>query len=85
MKCSICSLIIDQDKVITINNNIFCIQCNDINTFAESINEEIIIKTPIIDNNLKQKIENYIKCPKCKNKFSTKKCVCGYINPLYKF
>jgi hypothetical protein len=82
MICSICSLIITKDNSIITDNKVFCIQCNDINDFAKDIEKDKIIlekKEEIIE---KKEIKNFIKCPKCKNKFSTKKCNCGYINPL---
>lgn len=80
MECIICSFILPIDKIIFINGQIFCIQCNDINDFAKDIEENKIIiekEEEIIE---KKEIKNFIKCPKCKNKFSTKTCNCGYKN-----
>ena len=92
MKCILCSINLSSDEAIINDDQIFCIQCNDVNDFAKDIKKEkketIKIKemkllgaiSTMPDKALKT--ENYIKCPKCKNKFSTKICNCGYKNPL---
>jgi hypothetical protein len=78
MKCVLC--LFDTKEPVIVDEKVYCIQCNDINNFANDIKKDRIIKTKVLQP--KTTNENYIKCPKCKNKFSTKKCICGYKNPF---
>jgi hypothetical protein len=78
MKCILC--LFDTKNPIIIDNQVYCIQCNDINNFAADINYNKILETKVIIEQLKTTNNNCIKCPKCKKYFSTKKCNCGYKN-----
>lgn len=79
MKCIVC--LFDTKEPIIINNQVYCQQCNDINDFANDIKKEKIVEIKIIETKvIKTQHNNYIKCPKCKKKFATKKCSCGYTN-----
>lgn len=76
------------------NGTVICLLCYDISDFLtcdttikQLIEPEIeLTKKPIKENNveslLKGDMVQIIKCPKCKNKFNTKQCKCGYKNPL---
>jgi hypothetical protein len=78
MKCVLC--LFDTKEPVIVDEKVYCIQCNDINNFANDINKDRIIETKVLQP--KTTNVNYIKCPKCKNKFSTNNCICGYKNPF---
>jgi hypothetical protein len=90
MECKYCNNICndtnirsDDTKNIAIilnDGTISCVPCSEIDFLFG--NDLSINKITQKNQPINQPINQQIKCPKCKIKFSGKKCLCGFKNPL---
>jgi hypothetical protein len=93
MNCSICNIIcIKPDEKYKSSNNIANIRngsiiCNACVAVLDMMGSETKSETKIEKNEVKNKIiitSNSILCPKCKERFSSQICNCGFKNPLFR-
>ena len=90
MLCSICNIpvVLPSDKnkksnyyAIFKDNNIICSACDDVHSLLapsviENDKNEIEVKKEV-------KVSG-ILCMKCRNVMSGMRCVCGFVNPLFR-
>ena len=95
MNCKYCNNTCDDNTTIISSDNkniaiilndgtISCVPCSEIDfLFGNNIPIKKTIQSEQIHIPKQSKqLTQQIKCPKCKIKFSEKKCVCGFKNPL---
>jgi predicted RNA-binding Zn-ribbon protein involved in translation (DUF1610 family) len=82
VECTECQQIINYEYAET-QSKLLCLECQSLHDFKDDLNKISKKEKPV---KTKQIITNdiVIRCPKCKNTFSEKKCKCGFKNPLFK-
>ncbi len=85
--------------VVKEDGTIMCMACSEVSEWASSVTtvtkvkKDTSIKKPVKDQNKPQKIEKPVEstqsassvyCSKCKDRFSTRVCKCGFKNPLFR-